>query len=540
MKIDGYEIVINVLSDNITFDKAIGRMGHDMREPKQTKKIKYLRGNVIDNKYFVQNDFGSLQTVSSSSNMTHDGIEKKLKSILAKFKADYERQGITDKNGKSKKRSWQKKMTPFTEILLTFGTQRPKEEKEGLNDRESSFINGLDITAKAMDFIGRYCKKYGVECIAAAEHNDEKTKHWQIIFTNYDFDKHACIRRSRGDMGAYGIEIQDMGADAFCGIAVRGVRGSKAVHKPLKQMHATEKAYKSEQEFKKSIQKDVYKNISKFISVEKSIFKGEYYKIGPENLSKLTSVISSMMFEKSRENISIVSDIALKEQNELLVNQLTDKAEVLSENQKLKSKNEALIKENLELEKQNEAFKDKNIVLSQKEEIEKLKESLGQKDVFIAKLENERSDNERIVNQAKKDKKELRRLESIVAEKSDLESKIQKMEQENSELQDQIVEQEKQNILISELEEEKNSLNMKLNKASGDKVKLEEKNELLIKENDILRQENMSLKEFKRKVINFFKNFMDKVSVIKSFIENEVPNIKSEVAKGEFSETRIS
>ena len=114
------------------------------------------------------------------------------------------------------------------------------------------------------------------------------------------------------------------------------------------------------------------------------------------------------------------------------------------------------------------------------------------------------------------------------------------MEQANSELQDQIVEQEKQNILISELEEEKNSLNMKLNKASGDKVKLEEKNELLIKENDILRQENTSLKEFKRKVINFFKNFMDKVSVIKSFIENEVPNIKSEVAKGEFAETRIS
>lgn len=77
-------------------------MGHDMREPKQTKKIKYLRGNVTDNKYFVQNDFGSLQTVSSSSDMTHEGIEKKLKSILAKFKTDYERQGITDKNGKSK------------------------------------------------------------------------------------------------------------------------------------------------------------------------------------------------------------------------------------------------------------------------------------------------------------------------------------------------------------------------------------------------------------------------------------------------------
>lgn len=332
-------------------------------------------------------------------------------------------------------------------------------------------------------------------------------------------------------MAVYGIEIQDMGADAFCGIAVRGVRGSKAVHKSLKQMHATEKAYKNEQEFKKSIQKDVSNNISKFISVEKSLFKGEYYKIELENLPKLTSAISSIMFEKSRENISIVSDIALKEQNELLANQLTDKAEVLSENQKLKSKNEALIKEKLELEKQNKAFKDKNIVLSQKEEIEKLKESLGQKDVFIAKLENERSDNERILNQAKKDKKELERLKSLEAEKSDLESKMQKMKQENSELQDQIVEQEKQNILISKLEEEKNSLNMKLNKASGDKVKLEEKNELLTKENDALKQENTLLNEFKKKAINFFKRFMDKIPEIMIFVENEAPEIKDMVLR---------
>lgn len=105
------------------------------------------------------------------------------------------------------------------------------------------------------------------------------------------------------------------------------------------------------------------------------------------------------------------------------------------------------------------------------------------------------------------------------------------MKQENSELQDQIVEQEKQNILISELEEEKNSLNMKLNKASGDKVKLEEKNELLIKENDALKQENNLLNEFKKKVINFFKRFMDKIPVIMGFVENEAPEIKDMVLR---------
>ena len=68
-------------------------------------------------------------------------------------------------------------MTPFTEVLIVFGTQRPKEKKEGLNKEESDFINGLEITYNAMTFINEYCKKYGVECVAAAEHNDEKTKH---------------------------------------------------------------------------------------------------------------------------------------------------------------------------------------------------------------------------------------------------------------------------------------------------------------------------------------------------------------------------
>ena len=73
------------------------------------------------------------------------------------------------------------KMTPLTEVLIVFGTQRPKEEKEGPNKEESDLINGLNIAYNAMTFINKYCKKYGVECIAAAEHNDEKTKHWHIF-----------------------------------------------------------------------------------------------------------------------------------------------------------------------------------------------------------------------------------------------------------------------------------------------------------------------------------------------------------------------
>ena len=163
MKINGYEIVINVLSDNLTPQEAIGRMAHNLREPKQAKKIRYLRRGSKSNKYYVQSPFGALVDMSQTQT-THDNIEKLIKEKLSKFKADYEKQKITDKNGNVKRRSWQKKMTPFAEIILSFGTQRPKE---AINKDESAFINGLDMLPRVMGFINGYCNKYGVECISA-------------------------------------------------------------------------------------------------------------------------------------------------------------------------------------------------------------------------------------------------------------------------------------------------------------------------------------------------------------------------------------
>jgi hypothetical protein len=126
MKINGYEIVVSALSDNLNSQKAVGRMAHILREAKQTKKLRYLRGSAKDNKYFIQNNFGVLQELSYSGNLTHQEIKEMINKQLLKFQGDYNKQYITDKNGKSKKRVWQKKMTPFTEVLIVFGTQRPK------------------------------------------------------------------------------------------------------------------------------------------------------------------------------------------------------------------------------------------------------------------------------------------------------------------------------------------------------------------------------------------------------------------------------
>ena len=330
MKINGYEIVINTLTDNITYEEAIDRMCHNMREPKQTKRIKYLKRDQKANRYFVKNSHSVLIEKESSRSMSHEDIENKLKEMMLLFKKDYESQTITDKNGKSRKRVWQKKMTPFTEILLTFGTQRPKEENEWLSEEETKFVNGLNIFANAMDFINKYCKKYGVECVAAAEHNDEKTKHWQILFSNYDFTKHACIRRSKIDMAIYGKDMQDIAADAFSGIAVRGVVGSKAVHKTIKQMHETELSYKSEQALKNDITSSFEEYVGKVFDEKKSFTGKIRYEISKDGMEEFIKTISKDIYDLTKQNITIIKDTDLQNKIDELEKQLADKSEVLA------------------------------------------------------------------------------------------------------------------------------------------------------------------------------------------------------------------
>lgn len=400
MKINGYEIVINVLSDNLTPQEAIGRMAHNLREPKQAKKIRYLRRGSKSNKYYVQSPFGALVDMSQTQT-THEDIDKIIQEKLFKFKSDYEKQKITDKNGNVKRRSWQKKMTPFTEIILSFGTQRPKEPKEGLNKDESDLINGLDMLPKVMGFINGYCNKYGVECISACEHNDEKTKHWQIIFENYDYANHTCIRRNKTQMSKYGKELQDMGADAFRNIAVRGARGSEATHKNLKQMHKTEIFYENEKALKNEIDSGVQEYVNENFEKVNPLIGESYYKISKDGMSEFTKTISEVIYDAAEENITILQAPELKEQIDELEKQLVDKGKALEQVRDLESKNKALLKEKSDLEELNEAFNDKDIVVSQKNEIDKLRQSLEQKDTMITKLENQALADEEVVKQAK-------------------------------------------------------------------------------------------------------------------------------------------
>ena len=123
-----------------------------------------------------------------------------------------------------------------------FRHRASKDPKEGLNQTEVNFVNAQVSLDRVLKFARSYCAKYGVKCLLISEHNDEKTKHYQLIFTNYQFENHKNLRfNGKGETLKFDRSMQEMGGAAFEGIALRGEIGSKARHKNLKQIHLDEK-----------------------------------------------------------------------------------------------------------------------------------------------------------------------------------------------------------------------------------------------------------------------------------------------------------
>ena len=189
-------------------------------------------------------------------------------------------------------------------------------------------------------------------------------------------------------MSKYGKELQDMGADTFRNIAVRGIRGSKAIHQNLKQMHKTEISYENEKALKNEIDSGVKEYVNENFEKVNPLIGESYYKISKDGMSEFTKTISEVIYDAAKENITILQAPELKEQIDELEKQLVDKGKALEQVRDLESKNKALLKEKSDLEELNEAFNDKDIVVSQKNEIDKLRQSLEQKDTMITKLEN--------------------------------------------------------------------------------------------------------------------------------------------------------
>ena len=422
-KINDHNLVINVRSDFLTYGKAIGRFAHACREKNQTEHINYLNKNPTTlNRYKLLSEFngnGNMRDANSKDDELHNisFVKNLLKGYQESFKEDYTKQLYAQKrNGKETpiKKSWRKDMNSFCEIIITFGTDRKKEPKEGLSEEESKFINENIRMDRVMRFINAYCSKYGVKCLLVAEHNDEKTKHYQIIFTNYNFEKHANLRFSgRAQTAKFGQELQDMGAEAFEGQVLRG-RPSNNRHKSLTQMHQIAREYKSEQELKEKIQKLIEAEANKHMQKKEPLLGDEYFRLEPNEKRALIVGLRNSVFEQLQENITITSDEKLKKQVELLAGQITEQSKIIEED---REKSIKILKEKEQLEK----------------ELDDLKETKAEQDKEIMLLKNRVKAH---TNQQTKIDEQSALIESKNRENQSLTRKAESLKSENIRLRD--------------------------------------------------------------------------------------------------------
>ena len=543
LQIDGHNVVLCVRSEFLTAKKAIIRYEHNTREAKHASKIGYLRGKSTHNRYIVLSEYnnnGNMREINSSDKNFND--KKYIKSLIMQYhkmmKDDYESQIKTYKNGKVVKNHWRDNMVGFSEMVISFGTERDKEPKEGLNSTEVNFINAKVSLDRVQRFANLYCAKYNVKCLLIAEHNDEKTKHYQLIFTNYLFGEHKNIRfDGKRETSAFGGGLQEMGAEAFDGIANRGLKGSKLRHKNLKQMHKTEKEYSTEQELKSKIKQPVSKEAGKYIKKQKPFLADTYYRLDMQDTNAFLTNFTNLILDQMKDNINIITDSELKQRVDELTNQLLNKGEVIAKNNKLERSNEELIQENEKLKEananlnnQDEIIKDRNLRISElllqlikeedkniklqnqimafetdKAKIDQLKQKADQSDALQIKLEEANADLEskEKTNQSLKQRNE--KLEASLSSENAL-----KEDDDSKRLQ------------IVKLQTSINSKDRRISELEGEVKVKDERIENL--------QDKLSILEnFKAKVISFILKISNLIRNFSKLLDDELNEIKDEI-----------
>ena len=527
LQIGGHNVVLCVRSEFLTLKKAIIRYEHNVRGVKHASKIGYLRGNSRNNRYIVlseYNDNGNMREMPSGDREFNDRkyIKALLKKYHEKMKADYETQTKIYKNGKVVKNHWRENMVGFSEIVISFGTDRNKEPKEGLNKTEVNFINAQVSLDRVRRFANYYRAKYGVKCLLIAEHNDEKTKHYQLIFTNYQFENHKNLRfDGKGETLKFGRSMQEMGGAAFEGIALRGKLGSKMRHKNLKQMHLDEKEFNDKQEFKNKIRQLIVNEARKYIKKKESMFGKDYLRLEIEDDKAFITSLANLVLEQMQNSISIITDSELKQKVEELTRQLLNKGEIIAKNNKLEQSNEELIQENKKLKEinanlnnQDEIIKDRNLQISN------LSADLIQKEDENNKLQNQ-------IKSFEADKEKIDELKQKASQSNILKSELEKVNQD-------LEYKEKTNQSLKQRNEklEKSLSNENTLKEDNDSKRLQ-----IVKLQTSINGKDQRISELEGKVKNkdeTIENLQDKLTILENFktkvinsilkISNLIPN----------------
>ena len=543
LQIGGHSLVLCVRSEFLTLKKAIIRYEHNVREIKHASKIGYLRGNSRNNRYIVLSEYnnnGHMREITAGDKEFND--KKYIKALLReyheKMKADYEAQTKTYKNGKVVKNRWRENMVGFSEIVISFGTQRPKEPKEGLSQIETNFINAQVSLDRVRRFANYYCAKYGVKCLLIAEHNDEKTKHYQLIFTNYQFENHKNLRfDGKGETKGFGRSMQEMGGVAFEGIAMRGEIGSKAKHKNLKQMHKDEKEFNNEQELKSKIKQLVSKEAGKYIKKQKPFLADTYYRLDMQDTNAFLTNFTNLILDQMKDNINIIADSELKQKVEELTRQLLNKGEVIAKNNKLEQSNEELIQENKKLKEinanldnQDEIIKDRNLQISnlsadliQKEdENNKLKSRLENIEADIAQID-------KLKQKADQSDALQSKLEEANADLESKEKTNQSLKQRNEELEASLSNEnalkednDSKRLQIVRLQTSINNKDQRISNLEG---------EVKVKDETIenLQDKLTVLENFKTKVISFISKISNLIPNFSRLLDDEPNEVKNEI-----------
>jgi len=543
LQIGGHSLVLCVRSEFLTLKKAIIRYEHNVREIKHASKIGYLRGNSRNNRYIVlseYNDNGNMREMPSSDREFNDRkyIKALLKKYHEKMKADYEAQTKTYKNGKVVKNRWRENMVGFSEIVISFGTDRNKEPKEGLSQTETNFINAQVSLDRVLKFARSYCAKYGVKCLLISEHNDEKTKHYQLIFTNYQFENHKNLRfDGKGETLKFGRSMQEMGGIAFDGIALRGEIGSKARHKNLKQMHLDEKEFNDKQELKKKIKQLVVKEVKKYTKKEKPMFGKEYFRIEAQDNKAFVEDLANLVLDQMKDNINIVTDSELKQRVNELTRQLLNKGEVIAKNNKLEQSNEELIQENEKLKEINANLNNQdNIIKDRNLRISNLSAELIQKEDENNKLKSRLENIEADIVQIDKLKQKADQSDALQSKleeaNTDLESKEktnQSLKQRNEELEASLSNEnalkednDSKQLQIVKLQTSINSKDQRISELEG---------EVKVKDETIenLQDKLTILENFKTKVINFISKISNLIPNFSRLLDDEPNEVKNEI-----------
>ena len=536
-------MVLCVRNEFLTLKKAIVRYEHNVREAKHASKIGYLRGNSRNNRYIVlseYNDNDNMREIVAGDKEFND--KKYIKAILREYhenmKADYEAQTKIYKNGKAVKNRWRENMVGFSEIVISFGTQRTKEPKEGLNQSEVNFINAQVSLDRVLRFARSYCAKYGVKCLLISEHNDEKTKHYQLIFTNYQFENHKNLRfDGKGETLKFGRSMQEMGGAAFKGIALRGELGSKMRHKNIKQMHKTEKEYSNEQKFKNKIRQSIVDEARKYIKKKESMFGKDYLRLEIEDDKPFITSLTNLVLDQMQNKISIITDGELKQTVEELTRQLLNQGEIISKNNKLEQSNEELVRENKKLKEinanlnnQDEIIKDRNLQISnlsaeliQKEdENNKLKSRLENIEADIAQIDGLKQKADQSDALQIKLKKANADLESKEKTNRSLKQRNEGVEVSLSSENALKEDNESKLLQIVKLQTSINSKDQRISELEG---------EVKVKDERIenLQDKLTILESFKTKVINFISKISNLIPNFSRLLDDEPSEVKNEI-----------